>query len=182
MRSSARPMLIVDTGPIVALLNRNDPDHNRCAELLESHNGELLITPYVLTEARYLLAKYVGPDAEINLIEAVAAEDLVQAGRPFPHGRTHAAVPRISSWCCRCLSSRPCGAPQSAHGRHAGSSPLPCHQAPPRARADAPAMRPRRARRVPDRAANSGQSRAQRNPPEPSQQRVSADQVRFRVR
>ncbi|MFE0760611.1 hypothetical protein [Streptomyces smyrnaeus] len=44
-------MLIVDTGPIVALLNRNDPDHKSCAELLESHNGELLITPYVLTEA-----------------------------------------------------------------------------------------------------------------------------------
>ncbi|GAA3362022.1 hypothetical protein GCM10017744_051070 [Streptomyces antimycoticus] len=52
-------MLIVDTGPIVALLNRNDPDHKSCAELLESHNGELLITPYVLTEACYLLAKYV---------------------------------------------------------------------------------------------------------------------------
>ncbi|MGW7658467.1 type II toxin-antitoxin system VapC family toxin [Streptomyces asiaticus] len=71
-------MLIVDTGPIVALLNRNDPDHKSCAELLESHNGELLITPYVLTEACYLLAKYVSPDAEINLIEAVAAEDLIQ--------------------------------------------------------------------------------------------------------
>ncbi|EXU66529.1 twitching motility protein PilT [Streptomyces sp. PRh5] len=71
-------MLIVDTGPIVALLNRNDPDHKSCAELLESHDGELLITPYVLTETCYLLAKYVSPDAEINLIEAVAAEDLVQ--------------------------------------------------------------------------------------------------------
>ncbi|MEK8171800.1 PIN domain-containing protein [Streptomyces sp. M19] len=71
-------MLIVDTGPIVALLNRNDPDHKSCAELLESHDGELLVTPYVLTEACYLLAKYVSPDAEINLVEAVAAEDLVQ--------------------------------------------------------------------------------------------------------
>ncbi|WP_062010549.1 type II toxin-antitoxin system VapC family toxin [Streptomyces hygroscopicus] len=38
----------------------------------------MLITPYVLTEACYLLAKYVGHDAEINLIEAVAAEDLIQ--------------------------------------------------------------------------------------------------------
>lgn len=50
-------MLIVDTGPVVALLNRNDKDHESCAELLESHDGELLITPYVLTEACYLLAK-----------------------------------------------------------------------------------------------------------------------------
>jgi len=29
-------MLIVDTGPLVAYLNRNDPDHDRCAALLTS--------------------------------------------------------------------------------------------------------------------------------------------------
>jgi hypothetical protein len=34
--SSDRAMLIVDTGPLVAYLNRNDLDHVRCAELLES--------------------------------------------------------------------------------------------------------------------------------------------------
>jgi predicted nucleic acid-binding protein len=72
-------MLIVDTGPLVALLNRRDPDHERCADLLESHDGELLLTPYVLTEACYLIAKHVSPDAEINLVEAVAAGDLVHA-------------------------------------------------------------------------------------------------------
>ena len=65
-------MLIVDTGPLVALLNRNDPDHESCADLLEYHDGELVITPYVLTEACYLLAKYVTPKAEVNLVEAVA--------------------------------------------------------------------------------------------------------------
>jgi uncharacterized protein len=71
-------MLIVGTGPLVAFLNCNDPDHESCADLLENHDGELLITPYVLTEACYLLAKYVSPDAEINLVEAVAAGELVQ--------------------------------------------------------------------------------------------------------
>lgn len=71
-------MLIVDTGPLVALLNRRDPDHERCADLLESHDGELLVTPYVLTEACYLVGKYVGPEAEINLVEAAAAGELEQ--------------------------------------------------------------------------------------------------------
>ncbi|MDT0320942.1 hypothetical protein [Streptomyces millisiae] len=33
-------MLIVDSGPLVAFLNRNDPDHERCAELLESYDGD----------------------------------------------------------------------------------------------------------------------------------------------
>jgi hypothetical protein len=38
----------------------------------------LVVTPYVLTEACYLVAKYIGADAEVNL-EAVAAGDLSQA-------------------------------------------------------------------------------------------------------
>ena len=80
--SSVRTMLLVDTGPLVAYLNRNDRDHDRCAELLEGRADELLVTPYVVTEARYLVAKYVGADAEINLVEAVATADLTPgAGR-----------------------------------------------------------------------------------------------------
>jgi uncharacterized protein len=39
-------VLIVDSGPLVAQLNRNDPDHDRCLDLLESYEGDLLITPY----------------------------------------------------------------------------------------------------------------------------------------
>jgi hypothetical protein len=45
-------MLIVDSGPLLAWLNRNDPDHRRCVDLLESYDGDLLITPCVLTETR----------------------------------------------------------------------------------------------------------------------------------
>lgn len=71
-------MLIVDSGPLVALLNQNDPDHSRCARLLESHDGDLLITPYVLVETCYLVQKYIGPHAEINLVESVAMGDFVQ--------------------------------------------------------------------------------------------------------
>jgi uncharacterized protein len=44
-------MLIVDTGPVVAYLNRKDPDHARCARLLESRTDDLLVTPYVVTPA-----------------------------------------------------------------------------------------------------------------------------------
>ena len=29
-------MLIVDSGPLVAYLNRNDPDHARCAKLRQA--------------------------------------------------------------------------------------------------------------------------------------------------
>lgn len=75
---SARRMLLVDTGPIVAYVNNRDPDHGRCAALLSSRTDDLLVTPYVMTEACYLVAKYVGSAAEVNLVEALAAGDLVQ--------------------------------------------------------------------------------------------------------
>jgi uncharacterized protein len=75
-------MLIVDTGPLVAYLNRNDPDHARCSALLESRTDNLLVTPYVVTEACYLVGKYVGAEAEINLVEALAAGDLSQIDVP----------------------------------------------------------------------------------------------------
>ena len=52
-------MLIVDTGPLVAYLNRNDSDHDRCANLLESRSDDFLLTPYVVTEACYLVSKFV---------------------------------------------------------------------------------------------------------------------------
>ncbi|MBM9504547.1 type II toxin-antitoxin system VapC family toxin [Actinacidiphila acididurans] len=101
-------MLIVDTGPLVALLNRKDSDHERCSALLESHNGELLITPYVLTETCYLVQKRLGGAVETNLVEAVAAgeftlvpaegRDLARIGQlmrryqGFPLGITDASV------------------------------------------------------------------------------------------
>lgn len=71
-------MLLVDTGPLVAYVNRKDPDHEACATLFASRTDDLLVTPYVLTEACYLIGKYVGAEAEINLLEAAAAGDLVQ--------------------------------------------------------------------------------------------------------
>jgi len=71
-------MLIVDTGPLVAYLNSRDSDHGSCAELLDSRTDELVVTSYVVTQACYLVGKYVGPAAEINLVEALGAGDLRQ--------------------------------------------------------------------------------------------------------
>lgn len=76
--NSGKAILIVDAGPLVAYLNRNDPDHARSAALLESRTDDLVVTPYVVTEACYLVGKYVGADAEINLVEALPAGDLSQ--------------------------------------------------------------------------------------------------------
>jgi predicted nucleic acid-binding protein len=46
---------LLDTGVLVALLDRSERNHERCVEDLRSFSGELLTTEPVLTEALYLL-------------------------------------------------------------------------------------------------------------------------------
>jgi predicted nucleic acid-binding protein len=47
--------LIVDTGPLVALLDATDPDHERCATLLRETREPRVVPVCVLVEAEYLL-------------------------------------------------------------------------------------------------------------------------------
>jgi predicted nucleic acid-binding protein len=51
--------VLVDTGPLVALFVRNDPDHARVAKWLRSHQGRLLTTWHVLTEVCHFLTPEV---------------------------------------------------------------------------------------------------------------------------
>ena len=57
--------VLLDTGPLVALLNRSDPDHSRCAQEFEGHQSGLPTSWPVLTEVFYLLRKQRGPVAEL---------------------------------------------------------------------------------------------------------------------
>lgn len=51
--------LVLDTGPIVAALNEQDPDHERCAALL-ADTDDLLIPSPILVEVDYWLVKLGG--------------------------------------------------------------------------------------------------------------------------
>lgn len=66
-------MLIVDTGPLVALGDDRDPDHDACHELLATAQGPLRTTGLVIAEAAYLLARQVGVDGEGALYADLAA-------------------------------------------------------------------------------------------------------------
>ena len=46
---------LLDTGPLVAALNRRDPQHPRCAAPLAAFSGSLLTTGAIVTEAMYFL-------------------------------------------------------------------------------------------------------------------------------
>ncbi|MBW2039241.1 MAG: PIN domain-containing protein [Deltaproteobacteria bacterium] len=50
--------MLLDTGPLVALLDRSEHNHARCVTFFKEFRGRLVTTEPVLTEAMYLL----GPD------------------------------------------------------------------------------------------------------------------------
>lgn len=49
-------MILVDTGPFVALFDPKDPSHSRCREVLEAIREPLVTTVPVLTEAFHMLS------------------------------------------------------------------------------------------------------------------------------
>ena len=60
---------LVDTGPLVALFVRNDPDHERVAAWLRGFRGRLLTTWPVLTEVGHFLR----PDVELRFLRWIEA-------------------------------------------------------------------------------------------------------------
>ncbi len=58
--------LIVDTGPLVALLDATDPDHERCAQLLRDTREPRVVPVCVLVEVEYLLRPW--PEAFAALL------------------------------------------------------------------------------------------------------------------
>jgi hypothetical protein len=71
-------VILVDTGPLVAAINRRDPAHQVCRKLLDSRADDLLVTPYVIAEVCWMAASRIGATAEANVIDAVAAGELQQ--------------------------------------------------------------------------------------------------------
>lgn len=70
-------MLIVDTGPLVAVADADDPDHSACDELLDSDPGPLVTTALVIAEAGFLIDRQVGADAEAALVADVVERRIV---------------------------------------------------------------------------------------------------------
>lgn len=71
--------LIVDTGPILALMDASDRDHERCVALLSQYEEELVVPAPVLVEVDYWLNKYFGPAVACRFLENVARGSLAVA-------------------------------------------------------------------------------------------------------
>ncbi|MGH2767959.1 MAG: type II toxin-antitoxin system VapC family toxin [Actinomycetota bacterium] len=64
--------LVLDTGPILALLDAGDPDHRRCVALVRALREDLVVPAPVLVEADYWVIKLLGSAAWETFVEDVA--------------------------------------------------------------------------------------------------------------
>jgi predicted nucleic acid-binding protein len=65
--------LILDSGVLIAALDRDDREHDRCRALIESVHEPLVIPGPTLPEVDYVLGEHVGPAPMIGLIGEIAA-------------------------------------------------------------------------------------------------------------
>ena len=70
------PSVVVDTGPLYALADRDDAWHHRTVRFVETTRDELIVPASVLPEAAYLLLTHLGPAAERQLVQSALSGEL----------------------------------------------------------------------------------------------------------
>jgi hypothetical protein len=66
---------LLDTGPIVAYLDSDDPSHELASEVLDRFTGQLVTTSAVVTEAMHFLSSAPqGPGFLVDFLEASGTE------------------------------------------------------------------------------------------------------------
>lgn len=75
-------MIVVDTSGILASKDESHPNHAAVAAIVADGDDELLLSPFVLAEADYMLASRLGHTAARELLDDVEAEayQLVEFG------------------------------------------------------------------------------------------------------
>lgn len=68
---------LVDAGPLYAVADANDDEHEACVELLTVLVGPLVVPVLVAAEVVQLLEARLGAEAEVRFVGALAAGELV---------------------------------------------------------------------------------------------------------
>lgn len=72
-------MILIDSGPLIAILVQSDPDHVRCLDALARMEQPGLVPAPCLVEVAYFLAREGLQSAEARLLRAVANRDVIVA-------------------------------------------------------------------------------------------------------
>jgi predicted nucleic acid-binding protein len=74
-------LVVVDTGPLYAVVDEDDADHARCRAVLEEAEHRLIIPTLVVAEATYLIGTRLGADIEAQFLTSLTRMD-VEAPKP----------------------------------------------------------------------------------------------------
>lgn len=76
-------MILLDTSGLLSALFPDQRHHEACAGVLAADAGPLVVSPFVLAELDYLIGQHAGLEAQVALLEDVAAGayDLASFGR-----------------------------------------------------------------------------------------------------
>jgi predicted nucleic acid-binding protein len=69
-------LAILDSGPLLASINRADPHHDACLELLRGREFDFLIPAMCVAEVSYLVGSRLGPEMEAALLGGLEAFDV----------------------------------------------------------------------------------------------------------
>ena len=94
-------MIIVDTGPLVALLDSDDRHHHRCRTWLSNNTEPLAVPVPVITETCYFIERDSGPDLEADFLDTFNSGGAFEMIDLHPHDwlrardliRTYADLP-----------------------------------------------------------------------------------------
>ena len=64
-------MILLDTSGLLAALFSDQNRHEECARALREASPPRIVSPFVLAELDYLIAKYAGVPAEVALLEEI---------------------------------------------------------------------------------------------------------------
>jgi len=98
--------VVVDSGPLLAAINRADPDHDPCVAILRDSRYRLVIPAMCVAEVSYLLGRRQGASVEARFLRGLEPFDiraprghewkrigqLVEQYSDFPLGGTDASV------------------------------------------------------------------------------------------
>lgn len=90
-------LVVVDTGPLYAVVDEDDADHARCRAVLEDPRYRFVVPALVVAEATYLVGRRLGATIEAQFLRGMEAMD-IEAPAPNDWRRIAELVERYADF------------------------------------------------------------------------------------